>query len=355
MKVLVLSSFFYSDPERVSFYTLDRSRLYERMGVKPPRCGKIGHLRSYAATAWAVRHRAAVTKPDLIVLENPRVGMLVSLFLKLTGVKIPTIIWNLNILQPYYGIKRWFARAALRSANAVVVYSRHERSFYAKHFDLPLERVRFKLFSGAYLEDKRFSHLLQDAKQDYVVSPGYSGRDFHTLAEVAARAPDIHFLVLAYPSAVGGIKFPPNVELRHGLPEVEFCRCIARARVCFLPIANRQTANGQIAIVQAMSLRTLLFTNLTPGTKDYLVDGENCLLYSGEDMDDHARRLTRLYESFETFHEVVWRAYAFARVNFSVKTEIRLIERFLEDQTRSGDGLLPNAETCLDARTNADL
>jgi glycosyltransferase involved in cell wall biosynthesis len=130
------------------------------------------------------------------------------------------------------------------------------------------------------------------------------------------------------------------------LPEVEYCRCIARARVCFLPIANQRTANGHIAIVQAMSLRTLLFTNRTRGTQDYLTDGENCLLFSGKDMDEHARRLTKLYESFATYYDIVERAYVFARVHFSIETEIRLIGEFLEERSRSGDALLAKGEAC---------
>jgi glycosyltransferase involved in cell wall biosynthesis len=257
--------------------------------------------------------------------------MFVHLFLRMTGTTVPTAVLNLNMLQPYRGLKRWFARTALSSVSAMVVASKHEKQVYAEHLQLPTERLRFKLLSGPYLEDHRFAQLIQESKQEYVVSPGYSGRDFNLLREVASRVPQVRFLVLAYPESVEGVRFPPNVQLRYGLPEIEFCRCIARARVCFLPIANHQTANGHIAIIQAMSLRTLLFTNPTPGTKDYLVDRENCLLFSGTDVEEHARRLTRLYESPDSYGDIIERAYTFARANFSIETDIRLIGDLLRE------------------------
>lgn len=330
--VIVLSSYVRADPSRATFYSEDLSKDYECIESRPHRRTLLGRLRSSIATALKVGHRVLIRPPTAIVVEDPRIGITSCLLIRFLRTRASLIVWNYNMLSPYRGLKRWLSRIALSRADAIIVYSKHEKALYSKQLRLPEGKFRFKLYSGPYLDDDRYRALSSEKKEAFVVSPGFSGRDFILLSQVASCAPELRFIVLAYPTALAGIKFPENVEVRHGLSELEYCRYIARAQVCFLPLSNMVTANGHIAIVQAMSLGTLLVTNLTPGTSDYIKDRENCITFSGNDAEHIARSLKYIMEQFEDYTGVIVGARLFAEEHFSVRRDIEMIDAILSER-----------------------
>ena len=327
-RIIVVAPHVTTDPGRASFYNRDASAAYHGIGFVPPP-GRFKKVFGYAATALALRRLVKRVRPELVVFESPRVGLPLAALARLLGRREKMVIWSFNILRPYTGFRRWMARYALGAVDCVIVYSRHEQEMYSRQFGMPGSKVRFKHLSGPYLEDPRYAALLKGAKKPYVVSPGYSGRDFRLLAEVAASAPQLEFVVLAYPSAVGDVVFPSNVRLRHGIPETEYCRYIAEAEVCFVPVGNHQTANGHIAIIQAMSLRTLLFTNATPGTRDYLQDGRNCILFDARSAADVGDRLLEICQNPQRHAGIVDQAYRDALERSSVQSDVDALHDLL--------------------------
>ncbi len=328
-RVLIVAPIAVSDPARTTFYSTDDSIEYYRLGF-PSNRGRLHQVVSLFLTGIELRRTVKTRSIDLIICDGARVGLTVALLVRLFGIGRSVIIWSFNILRPYKKLRARMAKVALGGVDLILVYSRHEQRLYAQHFSLNPHKVQFKFLSGPYLEDPRYVALVQHAeKKGYVVCPGYSGRDFNLLSEVARLAADVRFIVLAYPWAVQSVQFPPNVEVRYGIPEVEYCRYIAEARLCFVPVANKTTANGHIAIIQAMSLKTLLLTNATPGTRDYLSGDDNCLLLDQNDAEAVSRQLVQAFNDVGRFQSIVDRAYAQAAIRFSVKADIDVLHEFL--------------------------
>ncbi|WP_146119109.1 glycosyltransferase family 4 protein [Blastopirellula marina] len=331
--VLVTSRLALADVERATFFSIDASHKYVLVTISPVVLGKIRGF--FRVLSLAVRVLAAIrrTKPDLIVFEDQRTGGSCCLFLRILGVKTPVLIWNFNMFKPYRNLKWLLTQKGGKAAASLVVYSRHEQKVYSKVFGVPTSKFRFKPYSGPYLDDARYVSLLEDrTKRDCVVAPGSWGRDYKLLADVAARLPSIRFVVLAFSNSVAGVDFPENVEVVNGIQELEYCRYIAEARVCYVPVANQTTANGHIAIVQAMCLKPPLITNPTPGTIDYL-DQRTMIACSDSDPVTVASQIADVYENGDKYDTMVNPAHEFARANFGVDWDIEMIDEVLSSTT----------------------
>lgn len=334
-RLVVAATHVTTDPARATFYSRDPSLQFDCFGPRAGARGRLGELRANLRLCFGALRHARAVGAAAVVVDSPRSALLAGVLARLVGRRVPLIIWNFNIGSRYRGWRRWLGRFAFGTARALVVYSRHERRCYAELFGVDPGRIAWKHFSGPYLDDARFVAVAAGdggtAKvPGTVVVPGYSGRDFPLVAAVAAAAPQLRFVVLAYPHALAGVAMPPNVDVRHGLPEVEFCRVLASAQLCFLPIANTVTANGHIAIVQAMSLRTLLLTNETPGTADYLQDGRTCLVFRERDPAALAARIAGLCAAPQQHAAVVAAAHAFAQRHFAVQRDVEMLHRLLD-------------------------
>ncbi|MBL7645460.1 MAG: glycosyltransferase [Candidatus Hydrogenedentes bacterium] len=337
IRILVENPFERSDPERYQFFHQDETYDYRTVCTQSTGRSKVGRIWSILRNILAIRWAILLARPHMVFCGDPRTGLPTCLFARLTGVRVPMVIWNFNMQSLYGGMRYWVARWGLRAVDRVVVYSNHEKRCYAAHFGVEENKFYTMLLSGPYLDDIRYQSLLSEEKEDYVVSPGYSGRDFRFLAEVASRTPELRFVVLAYPDFIDAT-LPENVDVRHSMPELEFCRWIARARLCLLPIANTETANGQIAIVQAMSLRTLLVTNETNGTVDYLAPGVNCISFDKSDVDGTARKLRRLFGSIAEYDGLVMHAYEDARANMGIEATTASVHVLVSEFVESGGG-----------------
>jgi hypothetical protein len=331
MRILVASDYIRSDPQRHTFYNSDLQNTYSLIPLPRRSAGPAGRLIRLGNLLLVIVRiiiMAVKDRPAVIFSENPRDGIVLACLLRAAGMNgVPHVIWNFNMRKSYSGLRLALARYACRGEVTPVVYSAHEKSQYSKLLCIPPNRLRLKYLSGPYLEDPRYAQLPKDTpKAPYVVCPGYSGRDFELMAEVARHMAHVSFFVLAYPRFVGAIEFPDNVRIVYGISEVDYCAFIAGATVCFLPIANTETANGQIAIVQAMSMKTLLVTNPTPGTTDYLLPGVNCIDFAtGSNSDSVADVLTDAMAHVRAYAYLVDNAYQFAREHFSTVGDAEVV------------------------------
>ena len=232
------------------------------------------------------------------------------------------------MMAMYRGLKLWVSKFALRHVAQIVVFSAHEAKVYSELFGISSDSITFKLLTGHYLDDPRYQNLKTDPRE-VIISVGSYGRDYGFLASVAAHLPEVSFVVVAYTWALKGILFPQNVRVISGVSEVEYCRQIANSRLVLLPIRNTVTANGHMAIVQAMCFRTPLLTNVTEGTKDYLAPGENCAIFPTGDVEAAVATIRRLW-SDESFTEaLVQNGYRWATEHFTSRSDIKTLNEII--------------------------
>ncbi len=319
------------DRSRCTFYNRESGYRFVKCGILRlvPGTSRAAFFLNLVLTALLCRARYRKQRISLVISGDPRIACALGIVHRLSRARVKHVVWNFNTHRVYTGLQRSIARFALRDVDTIIVYSNHERHVYSAMLGLPLEKMVFKYYAGPYLEDERYTNLVPH-KQDYVVSAGFSGRNYRYLAAVAERLPDVPFLVLTYPEAVKGLPFPPNVRILGGISEIEYCRHIANARLFFLPLANKETANGHIAIVQAMVLRTLLMTNLTEGTKDYLLPGCNCLTYDEEDIPATAAMIRATLADDALRARIEGEAYRYAAERFTIQRELDILHDIVD-------------------------
>ncbi len=265
---------------------------------------------------------------DIIVSDNPRVGLPIALILKLTNRKTKHIIWNFNISKSYKGIKLFFSRFAINNVD-IVVFSKHERIAYSKIFNKNLSNIHYKLYSGPYLEDARYQNINKE-KKEYIVSAGYSGRDYKRLFSLAKLAKNFTFIVATKPIAIQGLEIPDNVKIVGGISEIEYCQYIANAKAFILPIKEDVIANGQIAVVQAMSFETPLIVNNLPGVSDYLKPNSNSLIINFREPEKAIIAINNLLSDRNKSLKMTKTAKDFAKSNFTIEKDALLLNKIIQ-------------------------
>jgi glycosyltransferase involved in cell wall biosynthesis len=329
--VCVIFEHVETDQDRSTFYNRECGYRFVKCGILRvvPGRNRAAFFLNLVLTALLCRARYRKRQISLVISGNPHIACALGIVHRLSRAKVKHVVWNFNAHRVYTGFQRSVARFALRDVDRIIVYSNHERHVYSAMLGLPLEKMVFKHYTGPYLEDERYTSLVPH-KQDYVVSAGFSGRNYRHLAAVAEHLRDVPFLLLTYPEAVKELSFPPNVRILGGISEVEYCRHIANAKLFFLPLANKETANGHIAIVQAMVLRTLLVTNLTEGTKDYLLPGCNCLTYDEEDIPATAEMIRATLADDALRARIEGEAYRYAAERFTIQHEVEVLQGIVD-------------------------
>jgi glycosyltransferase involved in cell wall biosynthesis len=292
------------------------------------------------ATAVRIAYSAVTQRVYNVIVASPREGLFVAAICRVIGLPVRIVIWPFNISGAYRQPLKAVASFAYRFVRWIIVYSEHESEMYRKLFRLPADRFVFKYIDAPYAEDESYRVLFQERQKDgYIVVPGYSGRDFLTVSRVAA-ALDYTFVYLTYPQAIRNITIPDNVRVISGISEEEFCRYIARAQICVVPLRNDIIANGHIAIAQAMVFGTPLIATLLPGTRDYLKHGHNCLTAYPSRTDSLRRAIVRLMENQDLRKQLVQNARVFAQHRFSLASSTALL-----------GSLFVNEETSISKRT----
>ncbi len=333
MNILVISEHIRSDPFRSTFYNIDTTNKYYKKSIRRFIKGnnKFCYFINLFVTAFICRFKYKSWDTRLVISDNPRIGFLVSIINRITLCNIDHVIWNFNTQSAYTGIKLLIAKYACRSVSFIIVYSECERHLYSKMLNIPKSKILKKYLSGPYLDDDRYIELSKKStRKDYVVSAGFSGRDYRFLSSVAAAIPEVHFVVITYPRVIRGIEFSPNVEIVSGISEIEYCRYIANSKLSFLPIENKITANGQVGIIQAMCFRTPLLTNLTEGTKDYLIPDVNSMIFRDGDVGDTVRCIKRLLSDDNYALQITENAYEFANEHFTIKHDIDSVHQIVD-------------------------
>ncbi len=226
----------------------------------------------HAARAW-FRHKGA----DGFIIWFPQLAIGIGLCKRLTGSRKPVIAWCFNLGRAYPGLKGQLARFALRGVDVFVVHSRREIDTYARWLGLP--RARF-VFVPLSVEEPCVQPQRQD--EPFVLAMGSAKRDYALLVKVM-RDLGLPTLIVCGPHALEGIDLPDNVTFSSGMT-IEACHALAmRARVNVVPIANDETASGQVTVIEAMMLGKPVIATRCLGTEDYLVDGVTGLLVAPRD------------------------------------------------------------------------
>ncbi|WP_375770451.1 glycosyltransferase family 4 protein [Archangium gephyra] len=264
--------------------------------------------------ALKARRHLARHPQDLLVTAFPQVGFTVGLVNLLSFARLPHVVWYFNCGHEYQGPRKWLSRVAYRSVHRFIVYTMHERSVYARVFALPESRFHFTHLTGPELKAGEFRGARErfGLAPRYIAALGSSGRDYDTLFRAVEGLP-VQLVVVAHPSALPSGPVPPNIKVMTSIPQEDYLRVIAEAELVAIPVNNRETASGQMTLIQAMSLGVPVVATRCIGTEDYIRHGENGWFVQMGDVEHWRRTLRSLLDDPEARRRSATEALRFAQ------------------------------------------
>src|SRR5207248_2526651 len=106
-----------------------------------------------------------------------------------------------------------------------------------------------------------------------------------------------------------------------------------------VPVANDQTASGQVTVVDAMTLGRPLIATRCLGTEEYVIDGQTGLLVEQQSVGALMKAIQRLWADQALRERLGQSAAEFARGHFSNEAIGRALKQVLDSveiQVRQG-------------------
>jgi len=247
-------------------------------------------------------------------------------------------VWYFNCGHAYRGPRRFLSRIFFREVRRFVVYTKKERKVYTEIFGLPEERFRFTFLTGADLDRERLYGARESygLEERYIASLGSSSRDYAALFR-AVEGLDIQTVVVTHPYAIRGLTIPDRVRVIESIPQEDYLRIIAEAELVVIPVSNRNTASGQMTLIQAMTLGVPVVATRCIGTEDYILDGKTGRFVSMGDAEGMRQAILEVLDDAGAGASMSKRALAFAREHFLDSAGSRVLEKIYEEMEAGGE------------------
>ena len=258
-----------------------------------------GRSKVTSLQTWAKHLRQAYSaiymRPYGVITCFPQLAVCVALFKKLSKTRPKLIAYNFNLGALRPGIRQRLAQLVAEEVDIFVVHSPEEVARYAQYLDVPEKKVRFAPLQRGEVDSVR----KESTSSPFVVALGSAHRDYKTLIKAVDRL-GIRTVIVTRPEDINDLPKSEVVEFRHGLSERDCHELMAQARICVTPIANMETASGQVTFVNAMMLGIPVIATRCPGTAGYIEHDRNGLLVPAFDAKALAEAVSRLWEESET-------------------------------------------------------
>ena len=224
-------------------------------------------------------------------------------------------------------------RLAFRTVNRFVCFSRMERSLYAAHFDLDIDRIDMIHWAARRPPtDPRAEAIVAGA---YICAIGSQGRDYATLIAAMKLLPQIRLIVVTTPESVAGLSLPENVEIRCNIPLHQAMNVLQHSRFSVIPLRGSEVPCGHVTIVSAMHLEKATIVTDSSGVADYVEDGVNGLTVPVGDARAMASAIDRLWNEPAHCSLLGQAAVAFARTSCSEQSAANYFEGYLRRHVTS--------------------
>lgn len=204
--------------------------------------------------------------------------------------RVRLVAHNFNLGALGGGLKGRAAGAALAGVDRFLVHSRSEIGDYAGWLGLPEARFVFMPLQMGTLKQSR----RENVERPFILAMGSAGRDYARLV-AAAAALRIRTVIVTSPRIAEALRPSPFVEIITGL-DLEACRALAaEARLCVTPLANEETASGQVTFLTSMQLGVPTLVTRAPGSVDYVEHMQTGVLVEPRSQQDLEEKIALLW------------------------------------------------------------
>lgn len=336
MKWTILADFFESGGDTWLDDFIDHDGLSFQK-VPPPRAAGSWHVKRGARTEareWMRHWRHAATghrtRPDGFITCFPPLAMCVAAQKRLWRSKAPIVAHNFNLGPLAPGPRQRAARFAAQAIERFLVHSPLEVAPYAAYLGVPEARVEFVPLQRRAFPLPRD----EETERPYILSMGSAQRDYPTLIR-ALEPLRIRTIIVTRPDAARQLPQHDWIEYRHSLSPEDCDKLLARARLSVTPVANMETASGQVTFIDAMRAGVAPVVTRCPGTEGYIEDGENGCLTAPFDADDMREKIHALWQDDGARQAMAERAATAATERFSDEAAAARLKEILLGVSRA--------------------
>ena len=272
---------------RHSFECIPPDYSHDRSRSKTSAVGWGDYLRHARAVLRAIPRRDGHTG---VITCFPQLPTMLGLLCGLRWRRPPIIAWSFNLGALPSGPRKHFSRIALRRVRLFIVHSRAEIEACSQWLGFDRSRFIFVPLQAP----QRVSTVEEDTDAPYVLAMGTANRDYGLLFDVV-RELGMRTIVVAGAHAVQHLDKPANVELMNGLTIQQCHELLQGCRVSVVPVANAETASGQVTLLDSLAFGKATIITDCPGSSDYVVDGVTALSVKAGDRVQMRAAIDRLW------------------------------------------------------------
>ena len=318
---------------RHSFESVPGDYAHDRSRPKTSATGWLDYLRHALKTLRAVRSSGASVG---VITCFPQLPTMLGLLCRFRDRRLPIVAWAFNLGTLPDGIRRRFARLALRRVDLFVVHSRAEIQACSQWLALDERKFVFVPLQCP----RRETTVPEDMATPYVLAMGTANRDYALLFD-AVRELGVRTIVVAGKHAVEHLDKPANVELMSGLSIQQCYELLQGCRVSVIPVANARTASGQVTLLDSLAFGRATVVTDCPGSADYIVDGVTALAVRPGDRAQLQDAIARLWSDHALRERLAVAAREDSSERFSDEAIGKILGAICDDmeQKRQGHGL----------------
>ena len=296
-------------------YTHDRSRAQSNLKDWQD-------YRRHANDAW----KKAQQYDAGIITAFPQLPVCVGIQKRFSKKTTPIVAWTFNLGALHGKHKKILARTALKSVNKFIVHSSAEIINYSQYLNLPVSRFEFIPLHKPIMP----ATVNENTSRPFILSMGSANRDYATLFN-AIKELNYPLTVVAPPHALSGLSIPTSVTIKSNLTLPE-CRTLAQqARINIVPILNKNTASGQVTVLEAMMYGRPVIATDTIGTRDYIKHGETGMLTKPQSVTELKEALDTLWNNDSLRQDISANAQRYVHSELNHKNTALKLEKILNN------------------------
>jgi len=266
---------------------------------------------------------------DVVISHGAQSGLFFALLQRLVPVKsrVKHIIFDIGGMNGARKnkIECSIIRFALGSNPFIICHSSSLLSHYKGIFPSISDRARFIHFG---VDSEYFTPQVRTSAKRQILAFGNSKRDYFTLLEAWKKCDsDVELKIIGYTQEIqqSRVIFVPSVSLAQLMDE------IASSMFIVIPLPVFNYSYGQMSFLQSMSMGKVVIVTKTPGSSDYLLDGEGAFYVPPYDPNLLGERIFGLLNNEEELKKQSSAARTFIESHRTERQMAEKIEEFINE------------------------
>ena len=245
-----------------------------------------------------------IRKYDIIVSHGMPSGIGVALFRRILKTKAKHVVFDIGSFNSAAesGKILKLNQFASKSIDGVIYHSSKQLEYYKKFYPWLVKKSKFIAF-GTDIEYFKRDEKENIETDNYIISIGYSMRDFETLIKAFKKVKNKEIKL----KIIGTTKLEVNdkrIELIKAIPKRELNIQIQKAKFGILPLEYKNFSFGQMTLLQQMYYKKAVITARVPSMIDYIEDKKTGILYEPKNIKDLEEKITLMIENDKLREEI---------------------------------------------------